>query len=278
MGKVYCVTMNTKASVYLDIWLRTARYFDYHPIVVGMNTPWRGWLHRTRVYHAAIKDLEMEDSDVVIICDSNDLFFAGSATECMEKFLKMKIGVVIGSETACCTGDLKRGHRRQKAVEILKDDKNNYSAYRSPNGGCLMGYKNPIMDLLRINSDQLDDQAGYLKLFLTNNSRFDIDDRQSIFGNIHILDMPFESFYAFHQNRYRNRVTGEYPCVLHFPGKNFDSYHRMIYTLNFPFLYNQKSALYLSDVVWSVRYCLMVSAVVIIIIVIIHILTVSKIP
>ena len=269
---VYCITMNTNASTYLDIWIKTARYFNYHPIVVGVGTKWMGWKHRTRVYYAAIKDLNTDDSDLVMLCDSGDVFFAGPAVECRDKFLAMKTKMVIGAETACCTGDMTRD-RRKKAMETLSA--RNHGIYMFPNGGVLMGHKTALLDCLRVNSDQSDDQAGYLKMFLKNTGRFKIDDQQSIFGNVHLLDIPLSQYYSFDtdRHRYRNRITGETPCVLHFPGKNFDSYHQMIYTIDFPFLSEQYETLHCADRQWSL-YALLIAMVVVV--VIIAISSVSK--
>lgn len=230
-GKVYCVTMNTAPSLYLNTWFETARYFGYLPVIVGLNTKWRGWKHRTRIYRNALHGLEMKNDDLVMLCDSNDLFFVASAKESYDKFIKLNSSILMGAESQCCTGDMNLGK--------VGNLKTNRHTYKYPNGGWLMGYQKHMIHLLDLIKDESDDQAGYLKLYLNNPSKyFTLDTEQSICGNLHNADQPLEKYYLFDDknNRFKNQFTGQYPCVLHFPGKNFDSYQTIIKHLQFPFL------------------------------------------
>lgn len=232
------ITVCTKSCPQLDNWRRSGEYNNIECIVIGMGEKWGGWIWRTQKYLEYIDTLD--PNEIILLTDATDVIFIDNADQILSKFINNGSKVIIGAEPACCTGIYSSGSLRYKAEQTLKERIPN-NRYRFPNGGLMIGYVKDISKLLRENSDDTDDQAGYLDKFLNNTSLFTLDHNANIFGNIpnmnpyvRVSDDPSYDEMVYWENindngciKLRNKIHQTSPCVLHFPGKNWDHYNKV---------------------------------------------------
>lgn len=237
--RLFVVTLSTDDNLLVRNFEKTASYFGYDYYIVGRGHQFQGWPWRTQLYIKSIKQLTNNDDDVFILCDSNDFIFIGPASEMLEKFVQSGERVLIGGEPACCNG--RYGDRKHRHIALKKVKERIPSRYRFPNGGFIIGYKRDLIKLLKSNAGEWDDQGGYLQKFMDHDPRFSIDWRQSLAGNMPNMHdwyrvndddkkRPEYDYWEWDESRkrYRNKLTGEYPCAMHFPGKYWPGYNMVV--------------------------------------------------
>lgn len=195
---------------------------------------------------------ERTKEKIVILVDAGDLLFLKSPKELVSSFLSYNAPVVIGAENGCCSGAYYPKHLINRRT-IMSDYKKIYpnSPLRFPNGGCVMGYESAVMDLLLANINIADDQNGYLELKLQNTKWFELDIEARIVANIKyasIFDPPSESECSEEDLwnidmkckpspeypwsiRVMSKYNDSFPCIVHFPGGNWDAYNKFCSSL-----------------------------------------------
>ena len=227
MVKILVLSVNTAPSPNLEIFKRSCKRYGYDYEILGLGEVWKGWQWRTQVYIDAIKD--HYDIDIFILCDSDDLYFTGPCSEFFEKFLAFHSDVGIGTEDACGTGDdpaeIKK--ERVKTLKSIHISKKISSIYYGLNGGCIFGYRGSLLEILKINLREKDDQVGYTKLFINDTPLIAPDYYQRIVGNC-AQRLPLRESgvdeWKIKNDRVYNIKTGTYPVIMHYPGKNFYFY------------------------------------------------------
>jgi hypothetical protein len=211
--------------------------YEYHFLERGEKFKGFGW--RTKVYIRAIQRLKKSDDDIFICVDSNDLFFVGSPSELLEKFKATGHRVLVGAEPACCVGKHQKDRITPAKAMIARIP--DYR-WRFPNGGTVMGYAEDLLKLFEVNKFEKDDQAGLTDLAMVGSDLFGIDARQEVFANIPAVygpwralgDKPihrsreFDEYWKISEGRVVNKVTGSVPPVLHFSGKHWNVYNRVL--------------------------------------------------
>lgn len=195
MGKVIVLTLSTDPNTTNENCFQSLRYHGYEHYVLGRGQRFMGWPMRTRLYIEGTKNFATDANDIVVLVDSDDLYFVGPPAELETKFLKTGKRVIIGAEPACCNG--KYGYDRvgrERITKILRERIGNRYAF--VNGGALIGFRDPLLALLESNKNEPDDQGGYLQKILDDPNRFELDSQQDIIGNVPLL----HSYY---------RVTGD---------------------------------------------------------------------
>jgi len=241
-GKLKVITLSSHDTVMARNFEKTAKRFDYDYYIIGRGKKFKGWSWRTKLYAKTIRKFSKNRFDIFILCDSNDLFFVASSKEMIEKFYANGNKILIGAEPACCTGIYATSEKKRQ-IAMLKIAERIPDRYRFPNGGFLIGYRNELLDLLDSNKEMKDDQAGYLKMFLKKDPRFFIDTKQELLGNYGSVgirnrahddpNIPEENYWEYDETRrrFKNTITGAYPCGMHFPGAAWKHYNRVISTL-----------------------------------------------
>lgn len=228
---ILALTVNTRSSPNLEIWKKSAERYGYNYEVLGLGEKWGGWKWRTKKYIEAINIYK--NFDIFILCDSDDLYFTGPCSEFLEKFIEMKSSIVIGVESNCCSVHLPSDEKKEVINTLfeIQNSKNIDSKYYTPNGGCIFGYQEAILDLLYKISDYDDDQYGYTLEYIKDNNIMKLDYYQNIVGN-HLQLIFRDIIYDWEigdNNRPYNVTTGTYPVIMHFPVKNYDNYQTFLH-------------------------------------------------
>jgi hypothetical protein len=232
--KVYAV--NTNPGPLLDNWKNSLQRLGYDHEVIGEGEKWGGWPWRTRKY---IEKLANETKEkIFVLTDANDVFFIGRPEELIENFRSYGSDVVVGAEHACSTGPMLSNYSLKATVMNYCKARNPNSRFIVPNGGFVMGFRTPLLNLLCANLDQADDQHGYLVNWLAHPEVFKLDIHCRLVANV-VYNFPMmdyedderidSDFLKFIETRDGRRViqieSGAMPCVMHFPGKNFEAYN-----------------------------------------------------
>lgn len=230
--KLLAITVNTENDENSRAWEDTATKHRFPHVVLGRGDTWQGWKWRTQTYLNYIKS--RPDIDVFLLLDGNDLYFVADVEEFMAKFQAMNSDIVIGSERQCCTGKWTKANVHEFAKKLHAVHANTNSPYIYLNGGAVMGYREPLIELLEDIKNESDDQAGYVEQFFLNPKRLVLDYNQSIIGNhAHDLESPDTDIWQKDQSdgRIFNTITGQKPVIMHFPGSNktkFVDYQRFL--------------------------------------------------
>src|ERR1019366_9035955 len=157
----------------------------YEYLILGRGEKWGGWKWRTAKY---LNILANCTERIVVLSDATDVMFVEPPSELVRKFRKMKVPIVMGGERGLCTGKFKYDlSARKEMVNIYK--KRDSFAYRFPNAGLIIGYTTPLLRLLSMNTEAVDDQAGFVSLHRDTPSLFKIDSETKLFANI-VQDAP----------------------------------------------------------------------------------------
>jgi len=178
-----------------------------------------GWSWRTQRYLEAIKQSKAK---VVIICDSTDLFFIGPATEMYRKYKNDGREVIITAES--CFAYAHSGRATQEVSKSFFDNLNNKIESRYPNGGFLIGKREELERILENNIRSPDDQAGYYDMIREGEKKLHLDYTCKFSACIPSTGFntpPLGKRWDMSDTRIKCKESGEYPCALHFPGRNF---------------------------------------------------------
>lgn len=235
MSKLYVFTVCTDECPGLDNLRHSAARFGYDVGIIGAGEKWEGWSYRTNKYLQAVMKPQIKEDDVIVLCDCTDLFFVGEAETLLNKFIESGHKLIIGAEPACCTGENDLTQNKPRVRETLKQV-NPDSRYRFPNGGCVIGYKPKILELLRNNLRETDDQVGYQKSYMAKGEEaFHLDSKQEFVGNVPNMNHPDmrsnddeikdEIEYWTFKNKQVTHINGSTPLIMHFSGKNWAHYN-----------------------------------------------------
>jgi hypothetical protein len=228
----------------IRLWLQTCRYFGYDAYVLGREEEWGGWPFRTRRYLQAVRE---SSADIVVLADVTDVFFTASASEMRDRFLitSKRTGkkALVGAEKY---PHYAQGSFSVQQVESYFQNGNEEAEnpYRFPNAGFVIGERRVIQNLLELNKDAPDDQAGYFDLFYQDHlPQVGLDTRAEIVGNVpdyfwYGENTHREWIFDGHRHRYYHSSTGTTPCAFHFPFQNRTTMHafaRKIFK-NHPFI------------------------------------------
>lgn len=251
----FVVTVQTNPGDELDNWEYTAKGLGYNYKVLGLGEKWGGWNWRTKQYLEYVKTLPRNST--VLITDCNDVFFVKPATELYQSWMTFVTEgkrLVFGGESTCCTGEYRFYVSPSKRNEAIKKIKSYdpESRWMFPNAGCMIGFRDNVIEALEISKEAEDDQAAYLKEYLQDKDWLAIDYNHRMFGNINSLaffykmDFVPEDYYNSESKHWKvidlytkvtltyrpfltrglqNTETNGIPAVLHFPGKNFVLYN-----------------------------------------------------
>lgn len=211
-----------------DAWYYLYRqYFQSllpHTPKVFQPQHWGGLMTKPRVLYQLIKDRTITTSHI-IFTDCWDLLFCATPDEIMRHYAEFNADVVVSSERNCFPGDLKEDF----------DSQNPPTEYKYLNSGCIVGKTEAIlscleaMDLPSIPDDHYDeekkcnihpnDQFEWMKIYFKQPVSIKLDYLQQLSMTLH--NAKIEEL-DFSEKRIRNKVTGSYPCTLHFNGGSKD--------------------------------------------------------
>jgi hypothetical protein len=215
--------------------------YEYEILALGQT--WKGWRWRTATYIARLERLEEEQ--IVLLSDCTDVLFVEGPRELERRFRALKTPVLVGAETDMSTGRYRYDLTERKRVRERYAARDPAAIYRFPNGGLILGYRTPLLRLLRANADAEDDQAGLVAMYDEEPRSFRLDVDARLLGNLVQRASFFDEDREVHErSRWRivwsvdvgsgrrrlgvvNELTGGSPCVLHFAGGNRESYNEI---------------------------------------------------
>lgn len=248
---LHVITLSTDDRGPIENWEFTAKLHGYDYTILGRGEKWQGWPWRTKKYLERV--LELPEGTLVLLCDGNDIIFARGPAELIRAYDLYETDLLFGGEPTCCTGKygimggISGLSNRDYAIKTIVE-REPATRWCFPNAGCIMGTRERIIQILEENKDEPDDQAGYLGKYLSNPSYLKVDFFSRVVGNVNAINYFFcvecDMFDDSHKYElqfwepvrnlsisnhlvYRNKLTGEIPCILHFPGKNILLYNVM---------------------------------------------------
>jgi hypothetical protein len=211
----------------LEYLVESAAYFGYDLSLLGRGAAAvpaaQRWRRRTAAYLGFVRGAPPDS--VVLLCDGTDVFFAASAAEFLDVFVSLRASCVIGAEAYVAYAEVSTSKRSQPECERLLGRCGRPACF--PNGGLVAGRACDLLRLLEANAESEDDQAGFYDLILDGHARdLLVDSDSKLFGNVPRWppprDQPGDVW--FFQGRFRHKLSGNRPCVLHFPGHGKESY------------------------------------------------------
>jgi hypothetical protein len=205
-------------------WLLSVKKLKYNYVILGNGDKWTDWSQRTKAYFNYL--LLQDKNNIIILCDSYDLFFVKPPEYLYERFLKFKTDVVIGAERWCCSGKYNDKKYKKQYKDFCKfiGPKNNKYIYL--NAGFIMGRVGALTklyyDILYYDFDK-DDQANINYLWMKNPSRLTLDYDSELVGNISYTKRFYPNInnlgdWILDNNSIYRKSSGSIPACLHFPG------------------------------------------------------------
>jgi len=174
--------------------------------------------------YQAIKD-KIIDTDFIIFTDCWDLVFTCHPDEIMEAYGFFNKPIVISTEANCFPADLKEEFDKRDCP----------TKYKYLNSGFICGETEAIlacleaMDLPNLPDDYYDperncnvhpnDQFEWMKIAIDKPELIGLDYNQVLSQTLH--GAKIDEF-DFSKDRIKNKLTGSYPCTLHFNGGSKD--------------------------------------------------------
>jgi hypothetical protein len=196
---------------------------EYKPKIFK-PTYWGGLGTKPKVLHQLIKDKTINCSHI-IFTDAWDFLFCAHPDEIMEAYGWFNSPLVISTEANCFPADLKEDFDNLKPT----------TKYKYLNSGFICGeveallYLLEKMDLPNMPDDHYDpvkncnvhpnDQFEYQKLAIKYPELVALDYKQILSQTLH--GATIDEF-DFSKDRIKNKITGSYPCTLHFNGGSKD--------------------------------------------------------
>ena len=228
----------TDPSPLLDNWKNSLELQKYEYEVLGLGEKWGGWTWRTRQY---IKKLANEPEEkLFVLTDATDLFFIAPPNELVFNFKTYRSDVVVGAEHSPMTGPLRSDFKMKEMIIDFVKTRNPWTRYIVPNGGFIMGFRTPLLNILCANLNQEDDQHGYLLNWLGHPNDIKLDIYARLVANI-VYDIPFfledderveMDYFQLYKGtngvRVKSIETDGTPCAMHFPGGNSEAYNYFV--------------------------------------------------
>ena len=196
-----------------EMWETSAKHFGYNYEIVGRNTKWSGFKTKIISFKEA---LERTTEPYAALTDCKDVFFTAPSEELMKKFLEMGKELLVGGES--------NFHCPKSTIpkETLREyfEQKQESVHRFPNSGFIMGKTKKLLELMTIHLAYQDDQTACFETIYQNKMPLEIDYQTKIIGNIPNVFGKNTNTFEFDERlrRFKNKDSGEYTCVFHFPG------------------------------------------------------------
>ena len=203
-------------------WEITAKHYGYDYEILGRDTVWKGFSTKIGIYCNALKNTT---TPYVVLTDCLDLFITAPSDELYHKFISQNNDIIIGSEMM-----LWYPNGKNNSIDI-----NNYfnsikqSPQAYPNSGFIMGKTSEVLKLMTSHLSHFDDQAACIDTIYENKFPISIDYRTEFVGNIPDYHGKMDDSLSYFEydsvlNRYKSKLHGTMPVMLHFPGKNKSSF------------------------------------------------------
>ena len=199
-------------------WVKGVQSAGLRYNLLGVGHEFTGWKMRSKLYVDELE--ENPDIDIFIFLDVYDVLvnktearrISSETTSTVEKyiidtFLSFFKPIVIGAELACWPKNCYSFNLKS----IFNTVGNNYVF---PNGGLVIGHRQPLIQLYRHLQNYPDDQYEIGKLVHT-------------FPRYIGLDYSSKLFYNNHARRDENRLNNA--LFIHFPGMDFSLFSRLGY-------------------------------------------------
>lgn len=157
---------------------------------------------------------EHKEDDIVMMVDGYDVMFVSSVDEIMDKYRRMNMGdkVLFSCEPGCWPVTAPY----EKLCSSYPQSKDKYPYLNS--GiiiGTARGWKRIIEPRLQeLYDNVIDDQGFYAESFITNPELFKLDSKCEISQNL-VGPVKDDIEWKEDKKRWQNKITGEYPCILH---------------------------------------------------------------
>lgn len=220
------VTVATQPNPHLDRLLQSAKYHGIHLEVLGQGAPYPS--HRTKIDLMLAFLERLPPDEEILFLDAYDSVFLCGPDEIVRKYHESGASFLCSAEQ-----NLKVSDGFRKRLRTWRSYPAYPKPYRFANSGTYVGRVEALravwgaQDLDRIG--HLDcDQTALNTYHARHPEALVLDAQQRIFAVTAGRTGLEASDYAVEDGRLRSRVTGERPCVLHCPGKNYVGLEQLI--------------------------------------------------
>jgi hypothetical protein len=211
MINIFTIASDKNKLIYLE---KSAELFDLH-INYFMVEKWGKNLDKINYMASLIEDLP--DDSIVCFIDAYDVIVNSTQNDILEKFLSLDCDILISTETNCYPSNFKVRYDELVLGTITK--------YKYINSGGYIGYKKPVLDLLRwkninLMKNKTSDQGYFYEYYLNNyqNNKIKLDFDCIIFHSMYKI--PFKNIEIVNNRIYNNELKN-YSCFLHFNGQSY---------------------------------------------------------
>jgi len=202
------LTFATHVAFEFCAFYRSALIHGISPKLLGWDTAPEGALHR-KATSVAAEIAEYDDGRIVLFADAFDVLFLDPLPGIVERFRAIGKPILFSAEKGC-----------YPSWDLAVDYPKPVTPWSYLNSGAYIGYAGPLKAMLRemlalpsVREDAMDQELATL-VYLYGSSAMAIDHRCEVFMNLHLSQWDLE----WTGKRYRNRVTGTLPSILHFNG------------------------------------------------------------
>ena len=239
MTNLYVISLATDYTNAVDNFKKSCSKNNLNCKIIGLNQKFEGWRWRMKQYLEAIK--YYNDDDIIIFSDCYDVIVQEDKDTILNKFKKLNKKVIISSEmNLLLPAELKQFKMYPHLFTYNRFLKNKLSDYIYPCLGLVMGYKKELENLYKLllnyKHSELekecyeDDQCLFSFYFVKNgNKYFDLDYRQTLFGNM----SGSLNRYEVVDNKLYNSKINSVPSFLHFQGNSLSFYNYYMMPLGY---------------------------------------------
>lgn len=174
-------------------------YYGYDHTFIGAGEKWKGFGTKIKAYQKYIKNINLQDEDILVITDSRDVFVNRPSRELIDAFkefyeknggdMDKNLKLVFSSEIACCTPGITDEERaKMKTVALERNPNIKIESYFLNSGLCIGYVKAFKKHYLNINMNLNDDDQTKITNYWLNNHLDDIilDYNHELFSNAHV--------------------------------------------------------------------------------------------
>ncbi|HIB63938.1 MAG TPA: hypothetical protein EYO33_02150 [Phycisphaerales bacterium] len=212
----------------------SAKHYGIDLVVLGYNKPYPG--NGAKVTLVAEFASQVDPEDFIVYTDAFDSVFAAPPQAFKEALREFSSDLIFSAE--------QNFHMLGHPVFYLWQNVPTYlgypespSRYRFLNAGSFVGRARRLARLpekVHIDNSTPSDQTIFTRYFVSFPEAVSLDYQHKLMtcngGRV-----GYEAKdYCWEGDRLKNRVTETYPCLVHVPGKNEGSFHRLLETSPFP--------------------------------------------
>lgn len=237
-SRVWYVTIATKTNENLDLLKKLCRMHDTDIIVLGMGdrnlTEWgRNFGIKMKYLRKFLSRNDIAEDDIILFTDAYDILLCDSMENIVGKYMTFGSDIVFAAERFCHPDvKMKRSYRR--FWENRGEDHQDLEMFL--NSGAFIGRKWAIRDCLsryRFRKST-DDQRYWTSIYLDQ----DMLVLEGLGIPIPTIDLDFYSYlficlagseddvYMSKKGKWRNRITGTEPSILHLNGNIKETYQK----------------------------------------------------